>query len=220
MDDKEQFEQWFATYADPAVGHVETSVKKHAALSAWQARATLTAPAAEVPEAMTDTDVARIFRRVYGGNRFDATERMFAAEIAAARDAQWQSTRLRGGVPEAVKLDHIACIDGGELRYMSGRKAPAYDCELYAMPGGGRAPLLYTAAPQAPAPALDAGVVRELPAYVRTFAHEVFCDGFTSPETYNDTLLNSADEAWKKVSDAELLGMWLAAMSAQAGGGK
>jgi len=72
----------------------------HAGLDA--AIAALTAPAAEVPEALTDTDVARIFRRVYGGNRFDATERMFAAEIAAARDAQWQSTRLSGGVPEVA----------------------------------------------------------------------------------------------------------------------
>ena len=45
---------------------------------------------------------------------------------------------------EAVELDHIACIDGGELRYMSGRKAPAYDCELYAMPDGKHAPALYT----------------------------------------------------------------------------
>lgn len=46
---------------------------------------------------------------------------------------------------EPVKLDHIACIDDGELRYMSGRKAPNHDCELYAMPDGSSAPTLYTA---------------------------------------------------------------------------
>lgn len=45
---------------------------------------------------------------------------------------------------ESVELDHIACIEGGELRYMTGRKAPSYDCELYAMPGGKSAPPLYT----------------------------------------------------------------------------
>lgn len=43
-----------------------------------------------------------------------------------------------------VALDHIACIEDGVLRYISGRKAPAWDCELYAMPDGGRAPALYT----------------------------------------------------------------------------
>lgn len=53
-----------------------------------------------------------------------------------------------------VHLDHIACIDGGELRYMTGRKAPAYDCELYAMPNGGSAPQLYAAPTTHPAPQL------------------------------------------------------------------
>jgi hypothetical protein len=46
---------------------------------------------------------------------------------------------------EPVALDHIACICDGELRYMSGRCAPAHDCELYAMPDGKAAPVLYTA---------------------------------------------------------------------------
>ena len=46
---------------------------------------------------------------------------------------------------EPVALDHIAAIEDGELRYMTGRKAPAYDCELYAMPDGKRAPVLFTA---------------------------------------------------------------------------
>jgi len=135
----------------------------------------LTAPAAEVPEAMTDTDVARIFRRVYGGNRFDATERMFAAEIAAARDAQWQSTRLRGGVPEPrIEIDfkqatELLAMFGGEPSLVtlmpgdghSGKGLYAYWTDL---PGEGAIYLGATdddAAPQAPAAALDAGVVRD-----------------------------------------------------------
>jgi len=130
----------------------------------------LTAPAAEVPEAMTDTDVARIFRRVYGGNRFDATERMFAAEIAAARDAQWQSTRLRGGVPEPrIEIDfkqatELLAMFGGEPSLVtlmpgdghSGKGLYAYWTDL---PGEGAIYLGATdddAAPQAPDAALDA----------------------------------------------------------------
>lgn len=46
--------------------------------------------------------------------------------------------------PDPVALDHLACIEDGELRFMSCRKAPAHDCELYAMPDGERAPDLYT----------------------------------------------------------------------------
>lgn len=53
--------------------------------------------------------------------------------------------QLEAMAGEPVQLDHIACIDGGKLRYMTGRKAPAYDCELYAMPDGKRAPNLYAA---------------------------------------------------------------------------
>lgn len=41
------------------------------------------------PDHMTDTDVARIYRRVYGGPRYDILRREFAAEIAAFRDNQW-----------------------------------------------------------------------------------------------------------------------------------
>ena len=112
----------------------------HAGLDA--AIAALTAPAAEVPEALTDTDVARIFRRVYGGNRFDATERMFAAEIAAARDAQWQSTRLSGGVPDVDDLaQFIRQIDGNHR--MGAGALAEHICEWL------------TAAPQAPAPEQD-----------------------------------------------------------------
>ena len=58
---------------------------------------------------------------------------------------------------QPVALDHIACIEGGELRYMTGRKAPAHDCELYAMPDGGRAPKLYAAPAAQAAPAAVVG---------------------------------------------------------------
>ena len=61
---------------------------------------------------------------------------------ALALLAKWGQSAQAG---EAVALDHIAVIEDGELRYMTGRKAPAYDCELYAMPDGKRAPVLFTA---------------------------------------------------------------------------
>ena len=61
---------------------------------------------------------------------------------ALALLAKWGPPAQAG---EAVALDHIAVIEDGELRYMTGRKAPAYDCELYAMPDGKRAPALFTA---------------------------------------------------------------------------
>lgn len=40
--------------------------------------------AAELPDFLTNTDVARIRRSVYGGTGFDSTERLFAAEIECA----------------------------------------------------------------------------------------------------------------------------------------
>ena len=64
---------------------------------------------AALPELLTDTDVARIFRRVYGGSRFDATERNFAAEIEATvreRFAALQSQPAAAGVSD----DDIASI--------------------------------------------------------------------------------------------------------------
>lgn len=51
---------------------------------------------------------------------------------------------------EPVQLLRFAVWDDGELRLLSGRKGPAFDCELYAMPDGKSAPPLY-AAPAAPA---------------------------------------------------------------------
>jgi len=44
----------------------------------------------QFPDFLTDTDVARIFRHVYGGQQFDSTERMFAAEVEAAVRAKFR----------------------------------------------------------------------------------------------------------------------------------
>lgn len=62
-------------------------------------------------------------------------------KVFDALDAMEQAMR------EPMRLDHIACIEDGELRYMTGRKAPAHDCELYAMPDGKSAPPLFAAQP-------------------------------------------------------------------------
>lgn len=48
---------------------------------------------------------------------------------------------------EVVRLQHVATAeDGGKLRWMTGRRPR--DCELYAMPDGGRAPATLYTAPQ------------------------------------------------------------------------
>ena len=88
-----------------------------------------------------------LIRQIIARSGLDAYNEEISAACDAI-DAQLSALEQQG---EAVALDHIACIDGGELRYMSGRKAPAYDCELYAMPDGKRAPKLYTHPTPAPA---------------------------------------------------------------------
>lgn len=48
---------------------------------------------------------------------------------------------------EPIMLEHVAVAeDGGELRWLTARKPR--DCELYAMPDGGRLPTKLYAAPQ------------------------------------------------------------------------
>ncbi|MCA8026528.1 hypothetical protein [Burkholderia cepacia] len=56
---------------------------------------------------------------------------------------------------DCVKLEHVAVAeDGGKLRWMTGRKPR--DCELYAMPDGGRVPpTLYLSAQPAPCAPLE-----------------------------------------------------------------
>ena len=77
---------------------------------------------------------------------------------AAEKVRDWNAERLEDAIEELkalrakieaaekqkpVTLDHIACVDNGVLRFMTGRNAPAHDCELYAMPNGKAAPKLY-----------------------------------------------------------------------------
>lgn len=231
MDDKEQFEQWFATYADSAVGHVETSVKKHAALSAWQARAALTAPAAEVPHGVAAwiddvlRDVAELPDRsspedepdmmlvtadelrliieqhappaataaevpeamgdepalpetIYGlfcevpGSISEGDEgyQEFLDEAGYTADqlrtyakqyAQWQSTRLRGGVPERRLIGWRT--ENFLWETNDPDKARNWEPNVGVLPiFEGDPNTKLTAAPQAPAAALDAGVVRDV----------------------------------------------------------
>lgn len=44
---------------------------------------------------------------------------------------------------------------------------------------------------------IDAAVAAERGRWAKR-VREAFNEGFSSPETYNDTLQNSADEAWEK----------------------
>jgi len=80
------------------------------------ARAALTAPAAEVPEAMGDAEISELCAGIYlsdHGNQSDY-DRAIARAIIAARDAQWQSTRLRGGVPDRAAMSAQAGKGGAE----------------------------------------------------------------------------------------------------------
>ncbi|WP_256704453.1 hypothetical protein [Burkholderia pseudomallei] len=64
--------------------------------------------------------------------------------------AAWEERARRAAASpaaEVVRLQHVATAeDGGKLRWMTGRRPR--DCELYAMPDGGRAPATLYAAPQ------------------------------------------------------------------------
>ena len=59
--------------------------------------------AAEVPEAMGDAEINSL-RYLLDVDDYDPKMMKFASAILRHRDAQWQSTRLRGGVPEGWKL--------------------------------------------------------------------------------------------------------------------
>lgn len=91
------------------------------------------------PEHITDTDVARVYRRVYGGPRFGSTEREFAEEISRLRDDQWKAALSVGHAPVAgqcrfkgdkawgnCSIEHVQMVlsdpsyaaDGYEVRYL------------------------------------------------------------------------------------------------------
>lgn len=91
----------------------------------WQAA--LTAPAAEVPEAMSEADIL-------SANYPDEEENgptvaapvfdliCFAKQIIAARDAQWQSTRLRGGVPSVPEGFVLVPVEPTDEMLAAGKK--------------------------------------------------------------------------------------------------
>jgi len=145
------------------------------------------ATAAEVPEAMGDAEVDRLLPDPDGTAEANATRvelapevwgseyeevdawsrpliRQFASALNAARDAQWQSTRLRGGVPEGWKLVPVEPTTD-----MLRAAVNAVVIDTQAIEEGDHISLTWnevkdvfaamlTAAPQAPAAALDAGV--------------------------------------------------------------
>ena len=147
----------------------------------------LTAPAAEVPEAMGD-DLIRacngespfIARRTLDKSGYEVVENTHpdwlncipnsgwrhhgyfgshdeADDHKKRLHATWLSTRLRGGVPEGWKLVPVEPT----------REMIQAACDKHGYPGGSRwvyrdgYRTMLTAAPQAPAAALDAGVVRD-----------------------------------------------------------
>jgi nitroreductase len=136
----------------------EFGAKKLAELEAiWPA-------AAEVPEAMAwdqAVEVANVpaVHEIIAALCEDPTEDNAVCAIQAiiaARDAQWQSTRLRGGVPEGWKPvpvePTISMLLAGDASRLSMEHPTRASAAYHAM---------LTAAPQATAAALDAGVVRD-----------------------------------------------------------
>lgn len=99
--------------------------------------------------------IAKPFLRHLGGDHWYSGEEGIADHEGYAKAVQRALLARLSEQQQPVQLDHIACIEDGKLRYMSGRCAPAHDCELYAMPNGGRAPALYAA--PVPTPAAPVG---------------------------------------------------------------
>jgi len=166
---REAFERWYVDHCPDM--NVEPIGCRTFTLQweAWQAA--LTAPAAEVPEAMVDAEIeATITKAVREGRLswlgfkkddqgaytipvLSPSDYQAARAVIAARDAQWQSTRLRGVVPDGWKLVPVEptdeMVDAGNAHTLNRSMLKQ---AWYAM---------LQAAPQAPAAALDAGVVPE-----------------------------------------------------------
>jgi len=95
----------------------------------------------QFPDFLTDTDVARIFRHVYGGQQFDSTERMFSAEVEAAVRAKFREA-LAAIAQQAQEPVAWLYVDTVGERYL-----------CFSRPtGGGAITNLYTT-PPAPQPA-------------------------------------------------------------------
>jgi len=149
--------------------------------------------AAEVPEAMGDERINSLAIAQWGDmNGFPlAAHRAFARAIIAARDAQWQSTRLLGGVPDdesehdvmmGMAADDQVRIETLTIHLRSVIEiartwqpdyATKMDRDMLDLAEAALPALGSTAAPQAPAPAVDAGVVRDAERYMGlTEAHD------------------------------------------------
>jgi len=142
---------------------------------------------AEVPEAMGDAEAKKVLLAsdLYDMHKhvgwYSAPEKNFKEKgvalilsVAAARDAQWQSTRLRGGVPDgkqqqAWRCEHFFNLRSRVLTAPNGREYELLDDDIrnprVAAFLGVLLDAVLTAAPQAPAAALDAGVVRDAERY-------------------------------------------------------
>ncbi len=187
------------------------------------ARAALTAPAAEVPEAMGEEQIVKclveascigVVKMSYDAGPYQITRPSinadkFARALIATRDAQWQSTRLRGGVPEGWSITRK---DDGRIVV----KAPNGDAWAWANEHstGTSNDFVYaflsalTAAPQAPAAALDAGVVLVSRDLIRRAQQAINWHlEPDSPDEYEATMLELKAIGWPD-----------AAMSTQAGG--
>ena len=178
--------------------------------------AALTAPAAEVPEAMGDAEIDKLLSTsIPGGSQArdwflpHDTEKGLAnvRDVVRLMLAQWQSTRLRGGVPEP---EPVAVIGSGwQFLWASGDSLESI-AKRHGLKIGSK---LYTAATQAPAAAaaLDAGVVRDAERYrwLREQDNDDFC--FAVVKNPHFDVYEPGDELDTAID---------AAMSAQAGGGK
>ena len=193
---------------------------KHEAVSLADAQVialdALTAPAAEVPEAMGDAEIDKLLSTsIPGGSQArdwflpHDTEKGLAnvRDVVRLMLAQWQSTRLRGGVPEP---EPVAVIGSGwQFLWASGDSLESI-AKRHGLKIGSK---LYTAATQAPAAAaaLDAGVVRDAERYrwLREQDNDDFC--FAVVKNPHFDVYEPGDELDTAID---------AAMSAQAGGGK
>ena len=129
-----------------------------------------------------DDDLRYVRRVLEAGRQMTDVDQRAAIDIvqglrvtarSMAVDAKKPAQAAEPVAGDAAALDHIAAIEDGELRYMTGRKAPAYDCELYAMPDGKRAPVLFTA----PQPAAKEPVCKGVNcSAVRGVGHSTECE--------------------------------------------
>jgi len=167
-------------------------------------QAALTAPAAEVPEAMGDAERDALIDAKLQEYGYPANARN-AARAGWYAHAQWQSTRLRAAAVPSLQpvCRYISDVLAGDAS--SGEKHIARTI-MHLLP---LAEVM--AAPQTQAAALDAGVVRELPGAAREewqkvvrIAAQVSASSMVPVKAH---ALTAVDECFR------------AAMSAQAGNG-